>query len=227
MVDMKNLEKVLALHDNAFALLRWVGSQLQRGVLDMAHVHTSTSAGEAAEEWIRRNYSNLPTDVRPSMDELRAFANLFASYLQTSFEVGTKHRRVSSCGCYCSFCSYLSNTPYLKARSLPKKARETATALKRLYLQELAHDSGVAASQSTLEELASAKTALAREVAMATYAKELLRRTEYVTQGEGVYALWREFAWVDGHPDRKVKLTVKSVEHAQDSIVAEMRNRLA
>jgi hypothetical protein len=226
MIDMLELRQVLLLHERTFALLRWVGSQLQRGSLDLSHVHTNMGIGEAAEDWIRRNLGNLPGEVRPSQDELAPFARLFASYLRTSFEIGEK-RMSSSCGCYCSFCAYVSNAPYLKARALSKRAYATAKELKRIYLQELARDIGVNASQSRLDELTSAESSLSRDLSIAAYAKELIRRTEFVTQGEGVYALWREFAWVNGHPDRRFKLTLNAVEQSQNIIIAALRDRLA
>ena len=113
MIDMSKLQGVLFLHEKTFVLLRWVGSQLQRGSLDLSHVHTSMGIGEAAEDWIRRNLDNLPCEVRPSQEELAPFARLFASYLRTSFEIGKKHLS-SSCGCYCSFCAYVRNCAALE-----------------------------------------------------------------------------------------------------------------
>ncbi len=229
MIDILKLRQVLLLHEKAFALLKWVGSQMRRGPLDLSRVHTNMGVGDASEEWIRRNLCNLPDEVRPSEDELIPFARLFASYLRTSFEIGKPlpSRRLSSCGCYCSFCSYLSSAPYLKPRSLSKRARETAVELKRIYLRELAQDTDLEVNHCVVEELADAGAPLARNAAMATYAKELIRRTEFVTQGEGVYALWREFAWVDGHPDRRFRLTAKAVEQAQASIINALHDRLA
>ena len=213
MADFATLATIVHLHEKAFALLRWVGRQMEAGVLDMSRVHTNMSVGEAAEEWLRRHLFSLPNDCRPAEEELPAFAKLFASYLRTSFEIGRKGM-VSSCGCYCPFCAYLSNAPYLKTRALSRKDRESARALKMIYLQELAREIGLTMRQTVLDDLTCAKTALAREVAMATYAKELIRRAAFISQGEGSYALWREFAWADGHPNRRFQLTVKGIDQA-------------
>jgi hypothetical protein len=229
MIDVSTLQTVLQLHEKTFALLRWVGGQLRHGSLDWSRDHADMSAGEAAEDWLRRNLHNLPGDARPGEEELRAFARLFASYLQTSFEiVRPEHgRRLSSCGCDCCFCSYLSSAPYLKPRSLSKKARATAMELKRLYLQELARDTGVSVNPERGAELTFGQSPLTRELALAAYAKELIRRTEFMTQGEGVYALWREFAWKDGHPDRGFRLTAKAIAQAQNNLLAALTDRLA
>src|SRR3990172_5128817 len=126
MIDVKELRRVLALHERTFALLRWVSGQLRSGTLDLSVIHTNMSFADAAEEWIRRNYQNLPEAVRPRSEEVVPFARLFASYLKTSFEIGKNKRRASGCGCYCDYCSYLVNAPYLKARALSKKAHQTA-----------------------------------------------------------------------------------------------------
>jgi hypothetical protein len=224
-MDVTNLERVILLHNRSFALLKWVGHQMQRGSLDLSHVHKAMNAGEAAADWLCRNRDNLPKGVRPNDRELTAFANLFASYLRTSFEIGKKNM-ASPCGCYCSFCAYLCNSRYLKPRSLSKRAHQSAMDLKRIYLQEIALEVG-GSGRSILDELIVPTHPLAKAVAMATYAKELIRRTEFATQGEGVYALWREFAWSNGHPDRHFQLTATVVEQSQRSVIAELKNRLA
>jgi hypothetical protein len=222
-VNIIEFRKVLAISERTFALLKWVIDQLRSGSLDLSVVHTKMGFTEAAEDWIRRNQGRFPATVRPQPEDLVPFARLFASYLRTSFEIGKSERRVSPCGCYCDYCSYLSNAPYLKPRSLSNRSHQTAMELKRLYVQGLATDAGLAVSNEALDGLASPDGPLAKEVAIAAYAKELIRRTQFATQGEGVYALWREFAWVGGHPDYRFRLTAEAVETAQNDIATALK----
>ena len=41
------------------------------------------------------------------------------------------------------------------------------------------------------------------------------------------FSLWREFAWVHGHPDRRFQLTANAVERSQSKIIDALKDRLA
>jgi hypothetical protein len=226
MLDLKKLEATLVLHEKTFALFRWVSKRIRDQALAISHIHGKLSDVDIAIEWLQKNYDNLPKEIRPSLNEVSAFAHLFVSYLKTSFEFDNGYIR-SPCDCYCSFCAYLCNAPYLKIRALSKKSRKTAEALKRLCLEEIAESIGESVNCAVTRKLTSDKSPIARELAIATYAKELIRRTEYTTQGEASYALWREFAWIDGHPNRDFHLTANLILRAHGKIIAVLKARCA
>jgi hypothetical protein len=224
MLDMKKLESTLSLHVKTFAMFRWISKRIRDQALAVSHIHGKLSDVDIAIEWLLKNYDNLPKEIRPSLNEVSAFAHLFVSYLKTSFEFGKNSLR-SECGCYCSFCAYVCNAPYLKIRSVSKKSRKTAEALKQLCLDEIAESIGESVHCAVTRKLTSDKSPIASELAMVTYAKELIRRTEYATQGEANYALWREFAWTDGHPNRDFQLTSHLILQAHGKIIAALKAR--
>src|SRR5262245_32623831 len=135
MFDEVKLTQVLRLHEQSYALLQWVRGALDRGSLSFSVVHRSTDSAVAAEEWLRRHRDNLPSEARPTADELPRFARLFAAFLMTSFELQANARTARpTCGCYCWFCRYLVAGPKLRPRNPSRNARKVALELKELYL---------------------------------------------------------------------------------------------
>ncbi len=68
---------------------------------------------------------------------------------------------------------------------------------------------------------------ISKSISRATWGSELLRRSVFASQGEAVLALWREFAWQNGSPKRKFKLTAQCLIEAEQAIadaIAESAN---
>lgn len=196
MFDPEELERVVSLQQKSYKLLQWVGDALRSGTLRFNTVHSSMELFEAAKEWIGRNLDSFPADARPDRSDLDAFAHLFASYLDTSFDLVAEpgQRLASSSNCYCRLCSYLVAADHLRVKNPDKKARQKSRQMKDLYLSALAAELGVPLSYPEIEKLI-ADPALAQDIAFATYGCELLRRSRFASQGEGVLVLWREIAW--------------------------------
>ena len=124
-------------------------------------------------------------------------------------------------GCWC--CVYWIESKHLRARDPDRKARAAAVDLERNYLRHLAEATGVAPSPAALDALTGDRS---REVplALATYAPELLRRTRFASQGEGVLALWRTISRdAKGRRNRKFHLTAGAALAAD----ATVRSRMA
>lgn len=99
MFDPGELQHVIQMQEKSYRLLKWMNSALRRRVLAFDVVHSAMSMAEAAGEWIDRHCDNIPSDVRPQKNELRAFANLFSSYLATSLKTWRgRHTAANSCG---------------------------------------------------------------------------------------------------------------------------------
>jgi hypothetical protein len=200
-------------------LLRWVKASLRTGRLSFAIVHgASDSSAAAAREWIGRHLANIPDDARPEQVEVPTFAPLFVSFLTTSFQLTTSSvKRVSDCGCYCEFCSYLRAGPGLDVRTPTKKHVATALELKRIYLARLASELTPQPPQALFEAVLG-RSDLREQLAMATWGAEMLRRSEFSSQGEPVLALWREFAWNHGKPKRDFRITARAICDAERRI---------
>jgi hypothetical protein len=114
------------------------------------------------------------------------------SFLKTSFRLQPKAVRVATdCGCRCSF------------------------ELKRLYVSRLAADAAPGAVDAVL-----GWADLREDVALATWGFEMLRRSEFASQGEAVLVLWREFAWEGGRPRRGFRLTARAIVEAERRVRA-------
>lgn len=197
MFDRQALTRVIDLQERSYRLLKWTNAALQRKIVSFDTIHESLSLAEAAAEWISRHFENIPPEARPERAQLREFAQLYSSYLATSFELvkQPRIRAVSPCGCYCAYCTYFAVGSNLKIRRITSAARRDAAELKRLYVCALTGQLNLAFAgreQALLEE-----QSLAADVSWATYGRELLRRSEFASQGPGVLVLWREIAWTD------------------------------
>lgn len=219
------IERVVALQQKSYRLLQWARDSLRSGTLHFSNVHSAMSLSDAAREWIEKSRDGLPADTRPDRSDLNAFAHLFVSYLTTSFEMVEQpgQRLVSSSGCYCSFCAYLVSANHLRVRQPDKKAQQKARQMKDLYLSALATETGVSLPYAEMEKLL-ADPSLKEDIAFATYGRELLRRSEFASQGEGVLVLWREFAWDQrGKLKKNFELSAERILQAEAAIVERLQ----
>ena len=61
---------------------------------------------------------------------------------------------------------------------------------------------------------------IAKDLAWATYGRELLRRTEFASQGIGVLVLWREIAWdAKGQISPKFRLSPERIIAAERRLI--------
>jgi hypothetical protein len=91
-------------------------------------------------------------------------------------------------------------------------------------LEALAAEAGAPLFRAELESFIAANEDLRRPLAMVTYIRDLDRRSAYRGQGRPVLALWREFAWKGGRPDKKFELTSEEVLRAEDAIRDRLRS---
>jgi hypothetical protein len=217
MFEAETLARIVRLQQQSYRLLQWVGDGLRGGTLDFTTLHSAMGVAEAAKEWLGRNLASFPPDVRPERDDLDAFANLFASYLQTSFVLvePAMQVKIAHKGCYCAFCTYLVAANVLRVRMPDKKAQQRARQMKELYLAALAAEVTGDSSYTKVEKLLS-NSELAEDISFATYGNELLRRSQFASQGEGVLVLWREIAWdARGKVKKGFTLTAERILQAE------------
>ncbi len=226
MLKSEIVKRVIELHGKSYQLLKWVNNSLIHGDLKFDVIHDTMGISDASLEWIRRYYDNIPPDARPPMEYIDEFACLFASYLTTSFELVSVHKiRKSYCGCYCQVCSYLISAEYLMPRKLSKKARKNAFELKRIFLSSLADNLKLALLENEIDQLLRDKE-LREKIALLTYCNELIRRTQFASQGEGVLFLWREIAWQGTAPKKGFSLKTEDIMNAQNAIIVKMNEFL-
>lgn len=221
MLTGERLNDAVAIHEACYALLKWAAAAVDREFVAVRTAHTYMSEAEAAAGWIGDHYENLPADCRPaarSGEPLRRFANYFASYLTSSFDLQESPgvQLVGGCPC-CQIGSYLVNAPRLKPKKLRSADKKRAQRLKRDYLEELALQAGVSLSDATAAGLLGGEETR-RDVALAAYGSQLLRRCEGHSSTPAVLALWREVAWESGAPKRGFQLSAEGILEAQERL---------
>ena len=218
MFDQQQLATVLRLHEKSYELLKWAKTALKQGTISFSVLHTATDSTSAAAEWIQRHLANIPNVARPEPSEVSLFSRLFVSFLQTSFDLSANTQvRTTFNSCCCGFCTTIRMGPNLVPRTPSKRDFKTAAELKQLYLHQLAADCEITNSEVIRKTLS--EPSLSTELSMATWGAELVRRSQFASQGEAVLALWREFAWKDKNPIRDFKITAKLILAAEQTIV--------
>lgn len=219
----QELDRVLTLHEKSYAMFRWLKDAASAGTVTFDAIHQSTDSTDAALEWLQRFRDSLPSSILDGLTEMRAFANLLISYLATSFELKSapkvaKVRRQ----CCCGWCSWAIRLSYLVSRSPSRKDYQTAEELKRIHLSQLISDLDINSLEDQ-RKLVERNESLSFELAHLAYVRELIRRTEFTSQGTGVLALWRTIAWKDNNPIAGFRLTTRRVLDAQAILVAILR----
>ena len=109
--------------------------------------------------------------------------------------------------------------PNLDPRAAAKKDVQAAVELKRIYIDKLASELGISNLGPVVDKVLGTSD-LATDVSMATWGAELLRRSEYASQGQAVLALWRQFAWQGNTPRPKFQITANKLITAERNIVS-------
>jgi hypothetical protein len=221
MLALPEVQRVVDLQQKAYRLLLWLGTAIDHGQVILDQTHDSLSVRHATRAFLNANLSALPAEHRPAPEDLQAFANIFASYLTTSFDLlpdpGT--RRVSGCGCGCDLCTYLVAAPHLVPKKLTRVDKVRARRLEIRSIEEIARGRGVVLGPGAAEALADADS-LREAVALAAYGRELLKRAAGDFEGPEVLALWRRFAWTkQGSPKKGFTLTAQAIVDAETAVV--------
>lgn len=218
------IENALALHAQSYEFLLWMAELERRNTRDASH--QSSRLQDASFNWIEKNYEAIPPAARPKRADLRAFANLFATYLESSFNLDeSPGERLYSedAHCFCPMCSWMVAIPNLQPKKLTPFDKRRAKNLQREFVHELARTLGPEAESACDHVLAD--TNLKEDIALATWMGQLLRRLEGVTPGPAILALWRAFAWKPtGSPKKNFQLSPQrieqSLERVQDALTA-------
>jgi hypothetical protein len=227
MLSSDRLTLALDIHAKSYQLLQWVADAVRRGFIPATRAHEYANARESALAWMEEHYWNLPTKMRPERQHLRDFANFFATYLTSSFDIveqpGT--RLESSCGCYCELCARLVNASHLRTKQLTKRDKDRANQLMVNRVAALAGEEGITISEQEVEAIVQSKEKR-RSAGYSAYGHWLIHRLEGDTDGKSVLALWREIVWKPtGSPIKNFQLRYKDFIDAETSLVDALRSR--
>jgi hypothetical protein len=223
-LEREQIERALGLSAMGHEFMKWLGDNTRAPGVAFDHLHDAMSVPEAARSWVDRHYDVLPRRCRPEREDLASFANLVGTYLETSFQLVPGRRRLETdCGCLCRCCAAFADMSSLKTRTLSRHDKADAAKLMWRYAFDRARELGRSPDDSTLDHVV-ANPALREPLAMAAWARELLRRLDGIAEGPSVLALWRMFAWLPtGSPKPHFKITTDAVIAADAAIAAALR----
>jgi hypothetical protein len=219
MLKREEVIQAIDLHQRSYNLLLWLSAAVSKGLIRFDRAHDYMDEAEAAEDWIKGHYDNLPANCRPKRDQLPAFARFFATYLTTSFDLVKRpgQQLTSQCGCYCPLCAYLVAAPNLKTKKLWRRDKERARKIKITALEQLSGEHNAHLDREQVEKLIDSESA-ARDAALLAYGQQLVARTHGQSQGPAVLALWREIAWDKGSPKKGFELETEEILRAEQSL---------
>lgn len=210
MLEATAIEHAVDLQRRSYRLLRWMTAAIDRGFIRFDAAHDFASLPAAARVWLDRHHNDLPRDARPELDDIPAFANLYATYLEGSFDLAEapgKQLYSRDHHCYCFMCSWLVDAPRLRPKKPDAHDKRRADKLQERALAQL----GVGPSP------------LREEVALVTYAFDLLGRLQGHSEGAATLVLWRRFAWTpEGSPRKGFELTARAILDAEARLLGQL-----
>lgn len=110
----------------------WISDAISKGLVFPSRAANHSGDSEAATDWLRQYYDQIPDDIRPRKTSIREYAAFFSTYLTSSFEIaenpGTKGEGPSF-GCTCCVCVRIVNAPHLRTKKLYARDKRHAETL--------------------------------------------------------------------------------------------------
>ena len=226
MLVLKHVEQAVRLQTRGYLLLRWLEKALNDGFIAPEAAGVYGTSEDAAYAWLDKHYLNLPDDARPERSELRAFSNLFTTFLGNTFELDAdpgEYLYSPEAHCFCPICSWMVRKPHIRPRKVGAGDKVVAERMKRGFLLRLAAARSVSVPEATVDEMLTAHE-LRDPLGLCTYAADLLQRLEGRTAaGAASLALWRSFAWTpQGSPKKGFVLSADDIMAAQEVLAGRM-----
>lgn len=218
--------RAVDLQARAYKLLVWLEKAIADGFIPPVAATVHSTEKHSAEAWISKHYLTLPEAVRPALEDIGTFSQLFSTYILNTFAFDAQPgQRLYSpdAHCFCPMCSWMVNVAHI-APVKPSAADKTrAERMKRGYLRNLASADGLSVSDEACDALL-ADPVLREPIGLATYATDLLTRLQGVTVGPASLVLWRSFAWTrEGSPKKKFVLTAEAILAAEALLLDRVR----
>jgi hypothetical protein len=226
MFERNQIARAVDLQQRSYKLLRWMTDAVERGFITFQAAHTYSTLPEAARAWLDAHGTSVPAPARPPREDVAAFANLFSTYLDNSFDlVENPGQRLYSpdAHCFCPLCSWMVAMPRLKAKKLVRSDKERAHRLTVNALRQLALELDVPLDAGHTEAIAD-EPKMREPLALVAYGHDLLRRLDGVAEGPASLALWRRFAWTaQGSPKHGFELSPAAILDAESAVVQRLR----
>jgi hypothetical protein len=203
----------------------WISDAIDKDLIQPSRAAHHSGGPDAATEWLRSNYYNIPQDLRPPQSMIDEFTAFFSTYLTSSFDVvekpGTKAEGpMPRFGCRCDICMRIINAPHLQAKKLYARDKRRADFLMTECLTQLAHENGLDIDERLAIQLVTDQTTR-RSAAYLAYGHWLVQRLAGQADGPAILALWRLIAWdTRGGMRRNFTLQLNDFRKAEDQLLA-------
>ncbi|HMQ10939.1 MAG TPA: hypothetical protein PKC21_02285 [Oligoflexia bacterium] len=227
---LSNLDELIILQQKAYKLLRFLDKAMNEGFISPKGAHNFMSMNKAAESWIKQHIKNFPQDARPDIgnqQELGVFCNLFATFLDISFDIDKNPgKKLYSEGahCFCSMCSYLVNVSHLKTKKISKAEKNRAKKIKHHTLIQLCLNNNLDIADETISQIVESKDC-SEDLAILAYVGQLIDRAKGISNGPAVLCLYREFAWKNSGPKKNFTFNASLVHKATNDLLIQVRSR--
>ncbi|HVF85846.1 MAG TPA: hypothetical protein VM821_07670 [Abditibacteriaceae bacterium] len=221
----EELNRVLDLQRKAYNLLLWLDEQArhQNDMLSDENV-AAWKHGDSCEEWVRRMIGIFPRDLRPEASDIPAFSHLMSSFFNTSFRVDyrTESRWDGDWDGWTPVSAgkrlVAGTSSTRKTKGQKEKQAESAHNLQLIALAELAIESDCDLSPEQLKTVAH-QPENRDALNLYSYAHELVRRSQFASQGAAVHALWNTM-------DKKTRqsLNVEVIWQARENLRQAIEN---
>jgi hypothetical protein len=206
-MKLEELEKALDLQQRAYRLLIWIGRE-QPTLLDV----NALSSSAACALWVKRHWNVFPAEHRPELSEIDAFGKMLSSYLNTSF-----HLQGEAGALRLARGRAFKNGQSRKYGQ--RRDAQTAAELSKLALTYLAQDEGLQLTEESITAILNDE-ALSAAVGLWAYGCELVRRSQFASQGAAVHHLWTEL-----DEKKRRRLTAEEIWKARSILAAELKRR--
>jgi hypothetical protein len=206
-MDRDVLSKVLRLQKQAYEALLWINHNQAARDACFAHGEADLLMHEqTCETWLARHVNCLPANLRPDPKDAAAFARLLSSFFSTSFEL--------SAGGW-----IVRRHPEPRNKRARAKDNLAMQHLQRFALQDLAESLNLVHPVERAAAVAEDSTTVEDRL-LWSYAWELVRRSQFASQGRAVHQMWRHL-----DPQVRQNLDVETLWAARGRLAALLQER--
>ena len=215
----EELQSVLDLHTRAYETVLWLHNYSYAHPELLTEQTATALLDEAAcRSWAIENIDRIPHRLRPAGADVEKFACLFASFFQTSFRIERRqaygdppHFKVVAAKDLAD-----RKDPFAArgrvSRPTKRKRQQELTSLKREALRALASEAPEDRMDAVLNE-----SALAADVALWSYAFDLVARSCGRPHGPAGHLLWREL-----DEELRKNLSADTIWSARERLLAKL-----
>ena len=224
-ITRDEIATALELHERAYEALIWLSNiSYARPQMLTSESAAVLQKADACVDWVSAHILDFLARVRPSPDDVQAFARLFASFFQTSFRIERRLRTREQDYRITRNRDEAAGRDRLSSRKVPRglvrKRKDEAIHLKYRALTYLADESTPGFWDCARELIT--EPSIRRELVLWTWACELVHRSRGEPHGPAVHILWRQM----DDPTRKQISTERiwqAREHVTDALGASIR----